>query len=186
MADLERIVVDWNGLSGLPGVSVFYGALAGNANASLKTFFTSCQSIFPAGLTWTIPGGGDLVDSATGAITGTWINGAGGGQVAASGAAAHAAGTGAYVNWRTGVVIGRRRLMGRTFLAPIMNSAYDNQGTIVAANLTTLQNAANALVTAGNTRVWHRPNAAHTGGQAGVVSVATIPDQVTSLRSRRR
>jgi len=186
MADLERIVVVWNGTSGLPGASVFYGALGASANADIKTFFTSIQSLFPAGLTWAVPGNGDLLDDATGILTGVWINTGGGGTVSASGAAAHAAGVGAYVNWRTSTVIGRRRLMGRTFLAPLMNSAYDAQGTIVAANLTTLQTAANALVTAGHTRIWHRPDSSHTGGIAQVPAAATVPDQVTSLRTRRR
>lgn len=187
MADLERIIVVWSGLQGLPGVSVFYGGLAGSANAAVKTFFTSCQSLFPAGLSWAIPGGGDLIDSATGLLTGTWVNGAGGGTVAASGAVPHAAGCGAYVNWKTGVVIGRRRLQGRTFMAPLINGAYDNQGTIIAGNLTTLQNAATALVTGATTRVWHRnTSVGSSDGVAATPTLALVPDQVTSLRTRRR
>jgi len=184
MADLERIVVTWTGLSGLPGVSVFYGALGASANADIKTFFTAVQSIFPAGLSWTIPGNGDLIDDATGDLSGVWVNTGGGGTVAASGAAAHAAGTGAYVNWRTSLIVGPRRLMGRTFLAPIMNSAYDNSGTIVTGNLTTLQTAATAVCTAASTRIWHRPNGG--AGASAVPAAATVPDQVTSLKTRRR
>jgi len=187
MADLERIVVEWTGLSGLPGVSVFYGELAGSANADLKTFFTAIQSVFPAGLSWTIPGSGDIIEDSDGGLNGVWINTGGGGTVAASGAAAHAAGVGAYVNWRTGATIGRRRLMGRTFLAPLMNSAYDNSGTIVTGNLSTLQTAATALVTAANTRIWHRPSSlVAADGSSSVPLSATVPDQVTSLRTRRR
>lgn len=184
MADLERIVVQWSAAQGLPGVSVFFGDLAGNANASIKTFFTAIQSLFPAGLTWVIPGSGDLVDSGTGALSGTWINGAGGGTVVASGAANYAAGCGAYVIWGTGAIVNGRRLKGRTFLAPLINSAYD-AGTIVNANRTTLETAAAALVAAGNTNVWHRPvNGA--GGVASQPTSATVPDQVTSLKTRRR
>lgn len=184
MADMERIVVAWSGVAGLPGVSVFYGDLAGSANADVKTFFTAIAGVFPLGLSWTIPGSGDLIEDTTGALSGTWVNGAGGGVVAASGAAQHASGVGAYVNWRTGAVVNGRRLMGRTFLAPLMNSAYDAAGSIVTGNLTTLQNAAAALVTAGNTLIWHRPGAG-AGSSSQPVS-ATVPDQVTSLRTRRR
>jgi hypothetical protein len=104
--------------------------------------------------------------------------------VAASGAAQHASGVGAYVNWRTATVVGGRRVMGRTFLAPLMNSAYDSSGTIVTGNLTTLQNAADALAATTDIGVWHRP-----GGTAGVlaaIGTAQVPDQVTSLRTRRR
>jgi hypothetical protein len=107
--------------------------------------------------------------------------------VAASGAVSHAAGTGAYVNWKTSLVIGRRRLQGRTFMAPLINSAYDGQGTILAGNLTTLTTAAATLVTGGKTRLWHRPNPiGAANGQASVISTSQVPDQVTSLRSRRR
>ncbi len=184
MADIERIVISWNGVSGLPGVSVMYGSLGGSANATLKTFFTALQSFFPAPLVWTIPGNGDLIDEATGTLSGTWVNAGGGGSVSASGAAQYAAGCGAYVNWRTGAVIGGRRLMGRTFLAPLMNGIYDSSGNIVNASLSTMQTAANAVVTAGNLRIWHRPGGGV--GQAVAPAAATIPDQVTSLRTRRR
>lgn len=184
MANIQRILVVWAGTTGLPGVSVHYGTTGGTANADLKTFFTSVAGVFPLGLQWTIPGNGDEVDENSGTLSGTWTNSGGGGVVAASGAAQHAAGVGAYVNWNTGSIINGRRLKGRTFLAPLMNSAYDSSGTIVTGNLTTLQNAANTLVTAGQIRVWHRPGAGV--GVSIVPSSATVPDQVTSLRSRRR
>jgi len=187
MADLERIVIPWTGLSGLPGVSVFYGELAGSANADLKAFFTAIQGQFPFGLSWTIPGGGDLIEDSTGALSGTWVNTGGGGTVAASGASAHAAGTGAYVNWRTGAVVGGRRLMGRTFLAPLPNTSYDAAGSIVTGNLSALQTACTNLVTLGNTRVWHRPTTpGGSDGSSAVPTSAEVPDQVTSLRTRRR
>jgi hypothetical protein len=184
MTDMERIVVAWNGVSGLPGVSVFYGDVGGSANATLKTFFTACQSLFPTGLSWTVPGAGDLIDDATGALTGSWVNAGGGGTVAASGAAAHAAGTGAYVNWLTSGIANGRRVRGRTFMCPLINSAYDGQGTILNTNLTTLQTAATAVCTAGNTLVWHRPGVG--AGSSFQPFGAVVPDQVTSLRTRRR
>lgn len=186
MTDIDRVEVTWTGLSGLPGVSVMYFIPGNPAPASLVTFFTAIQSVFPAGLSWTIPTSGDTIDDATGTLTGGWST-SGGGTVAASGAAAHAAGCGAYVNWSTGSIVGGRRLKGRTFLAPLMNSAYDNAGTIVTGNLTTLQNAATALAVGDGLVVWHRPTSP--GGSDGIAALtisAQVPDQVTSLRSRRR
>jgi len=68
-----------------------------------------------------------------------------------------------------------------------MNSAYDNQGTIVTGNRTTLQNAATTLAATSDIAVWHRPTSV--GGSDGIGAVITagdVPDQVTSLRTRRR
>lgn len=183
MADMERIVVEWQGAVGLPGVSVFYGDVGGSANADIKTFFTALVANFPAGLTWTIPSSGDLVDDATGALTGVWVNAAGG-TVAATNASAYAAGVGCYVIWETAAIHNRRRMKGRTFLAPLVTAMYD-AGTITNANLATMRTAASALVTAGSTRVWHRP-VGGAGGSSVQPSAAAIKDQVTSLATRRR
>lgn len=185
MATIQRIPVVWTGVTGLPGVSIFFGVNAGTANADLKTFFGAIKAAFPTGLSWAIPGAGDTLDSTTGGLVGTWSNAGGAGSVLATGPGAHAAGTGAYVNWHTSTVLGRRRVMGRTFLAPMSFDSYDAQGTIVAVTLSTLQAAATALQTAGQTIVWARPRVG--GGSAAVTpSAAVVPDQVTSLRSRRR
>jgi len=185
MSTLQRIVIAWSGAVGLPGESVFYGVDAGTANADLKAFFTSIQSVFPAGLSWTVPGSGDTIDSFTGDLLGAWSNGAGAGTVNASGAAAYAAGCGTWVVWQTTTVIGKRRLKGRTFLAPLMNSAYTN-GVIVAGNVTTMQNAAATLVTAGQMRIWHRPPPGGSTGQSVAPTAASVQNRVTSLRTRRR
>jgi len=108
MADMERILVAWTGVAGLPGVSVFYGTVGASANADIKTFFTAIAGLCPLGLSWTIPGSGDLVDDATGSLTGSWVNAGGGGTVAASGASQHAAGCGADCYRRKGQILLQR------------------------------------------------------------------------------
>lgn len=183
MTIIERIPVLWAGAVGLPGVSVFYGELGASANADIKTFFTAVVAMFPSGLTWTIPNTGDTIEDSTGALSSSWVNVAGG-TVAATNASAYAAGCGAYVNWNTGSVVNGRRLKGRTFMAPLVTAMYD-AGTITNANLVVLQAAATALVAAGSTVVWHRPGPLGAGSSANP-SAAVCPDQVTSLRTRRR
>jgi len=184
MTTLSRYEVVWDGLSGLPGLSVFYSLAAVDATASIKAFFTSVLGVFPAPLTWTVPSSGDTIDETTGTLVGAWT-GAGGGSVAAGNAGPHAAGTGTFVTWETAAVLDGRRLKGRTFLCPLNNSSYDASGTILAATNTTLQTAANTLVATGNLRIWHRPQGGPNG--IGVVPVAaSLPDRVTSLKTRRR
>lgn len=56
------------------------------------------------------------------------------------------AGVGLVVTWRSGVATKSGR--GRTFIAPLPNGWFDSTGTIVDANLTTVRNAAAALVSA--------------------------------------
>jgi len=183
MANTQKLVVVWNGAAGLPGVSVFYGPPATDPTGSVKAFFTAVQSLFPAGLTWTIPNSGDTVDVSTGVLTGEWT-GTGGGSVSASGSGVYAAGCGMYVQWGTAIIANGRRVKGRTFLAPVSNDKYDN-GDLTSAALTTAQNAANTLAATGNVWVWHRPQGG-TGGNGCVITSATVPNQVTSLASRRR
>ena len=184
MVDIQRIVVQWSGLSGLPGVSVMYGVAGGTANADIKALFTSVATVLVSPLQLQIPGSGDLIDVATGALTGAWTNPAGAGTITSGASNNYAAGVGAYVVWNTSLIVGRRRLKGRTFLCPLNSGDYDTSGSIAATPLGTLQTAANTLVGTTQLRVWHRPGAV--AGIAVSPISATVPDQVTSLRSRRR
>jgi hypothetical protein len=185
VATIRRCEVTWSGLTGLPGLSVFHAPAGIDPTGSLVTFFNAIKGVFPTPLTWDIPNTGDELSDSTGVLTGGWA-GAGGGAVVGTAAAPHAAGTGAFVSWATTAIVGGRRLKGRTFLAPLWNSGYDGSGTILLATQTTLQTACNALASSGVLVVWHRPTTP--GGSDGVshaVSAGTVPDKVTSLRSRR-
>lgn len=184
MATLERHLVVWNGLVGLPGVSVMYGTPGGSLHSELTTFFTALVSAFPIPMTWQIPNNGDTIDDASGTLNGTWSDGTTQ-NIAATGSSPHAAGCGAYVNWRTGAIVGGRRLKGRTFLAPIQSALYQSDGTIATVTLGVLQSAASALAASGELVIWHRPQLSGPGSSS-VALAATVPDQVTSLRSRRR
>jgi hypothetical protein len=186
MATLEKIPVVWNGLTGLPGVGVFYGATGGGLAGDLKTFFTALVAIFPTGLSWQVPVAGDTIDDASGHITGGWTD-AGGGTVSASGGSTtYAAGTGVGVRWLTDGIVNSRRLKGRSFLTGIGSGLYQNDGTIGTATVTTIQTAADALVAGGAMQIWHRPEpGTFTGGLSSLVTAALVEDRVVSLRSRR-
>jgi len=164
---------------------VFYASAAADPTGDLVTFFNSIKALFLNTLSWQVPNTGDLIDDATGTLTGTWV-GASGASVAATGApGSFAAGVGAFVNWSTGTIVNGRRLKGRTFLTNLSTGSYDAAGTIAAASLTTLGNAATTLVTAGKMVTWHRPAPGGAGGTSALWNGQSIPDQVTSLRSRR-
>jgi len=84
------------------------------------------------------------------------------------------------------VVVAGHRVVGRTFIAPILSNSFDTNGTLTSGVVTTLQNAANTLAASGHLSIWHRPPVIGSpgGSLAGIVS-ATVPDKTTSLSSRR-
>lgn len=185
MADLRRVPVAWTTGIGGSGLSVFYSADPDDATASLGTFFNAIKASFPGAVQWTIPSSGDKVDVATGQLTGAWTGGTAATILATGGANVYPAGTGGYVRWQTPLVVGGRRVRGRTFLCPIINDQFDSGGTLNNTTVTNWQTAANALVSAGKIVVWHRPSPGGSDGIAATVTGAVVPDRVTSLRTRR-
>jgi len=185
MAQIRKIPVQWTGLTGLPGYSVFYSPTATDATASLVAFFNAIKGLVPSSLQWQVPASGDTLDDATGLLTGTWT-GAGAGVVGGSGGTvSYAGGVGAWVNWRTNAIVDGRRLRGRTFLAPLTSACFDSSGTIATAQLATLQTAATVLAALGGTVIWSRPVVGGRAGSSSVVVSGDVPDQATALRSRR-
>lgn len=188
MATLNRIPVSWQSWPGAPGVSVFYtfgGNLASNT-AAIRSYFDAIKALLPTGLTIQVPGGGDTINDADGKINGAWTAGATPAVVTATGAGAYAGNAGAVQHWLTSTVVNSRRVRGRTFIVPLVATAYDTAGSITAAALTTLNTAAAGLLTAAGSdmRVWHRPTSFSQGSSAPVTG-QSMPDLAVSLRSRR-
>lgn len=185
MADLRKVLVTWNGATGLPGLSVFYTLAADDATANLGTFFTAIKGFFPGGMSWSIPAAGDQVSDNSGQLTGGWVGGTAA-TVTASGTTKYAAGTGTFVQWGTSIIVNNRRLKGRTFLAPLTGDQYDTDGTILTATVGTMNTALATLVGLGKLRVFHRPPV-HTfsGGTSSVITSGVCADKATSLRTRR-
>lgn len=186
MASMERIRVEWTGLTGLPGVTtLFADPTVPTAYAAVHQFFDDIKDYFPSGLTWSFPAFGDLIDDGTGALSGSWsttplppINGT-------VNMATHAAGVGLRVKWNTnGISSSNRRVTGATFLTALASLYFDTDGTINSIALADIQTAADTMVAAADFRVWTRP-VGGSGGTSNAVLSATVPDRVTSLRSRR-
>jgi len=187
MANLARLLVTWTGtpVTG-GGISSFYFDEAHEGfQADVGAFLTSVTGLCPVGLTISVPTSGDLVDVATGALTGTWSEGSGTNILTTSGVS-YAAGVGMRCVWKTNGIRNGRRVKGSTFLVPLVTTAYQTDGTIVNATQTAVLTACNTLVTAsaGNMRIWSRP-VNGVGGQASAVVEAVVPDKVSWLRSRR-
>jgi hypothetical protein len=182
---LRKVPVAWTTGIGGTGVSVFYSLEATDITVALGTFFTAIRTLFPPSVTWQIPASGDVINIPDGKITGSWSGGTAA-TVTGSGLANYVAGTGAYVRWQTSTIRDGRRIKGRTFLVPLITSAFDSSGTITDGNVTTLQSAATALAGTGTLTIWGRPRGkGATDGQAGTVVSGLVLDKVTSIRTRR-
>lgn len=185
MVDMRRVPVSWTTGIGGTGLSVFYTLDPVDVTTELGTFFNAIKAVFPTVVTWQIPSSGDMLDAETGILSGGWSGGTAATIAATGGAGVYVAGTGAMVRWNTNSVLAGRRLRGRTFLCPLLSSAFDANGTLNDANVTTMQTAANTLVAAGKIRIWSRPQPPSRPGFTSPVLSGLVQDRVTSLRTRR-
>jgi len=187
MANLARVRVGWSGspVTG-EGVSTFYFAEAHTGfSADLVAWFTQLAVVVPTVVTFTVPSAGDLIDVATGELSGTW-SGEAGGTVNSSSAQAYAAGVGMRVQWLTSGIRNGRRVKGSTFVVPITSNLYALDGSIADATIAAQTTGLNAFLTASlpNMVIYSRPSDT-AAGQANTVIDGDIVDRVSWLRSRR-
>jgi len=186
MADLLRVRCTWGGGGVVgPGVSTFYFTAAHTGfNADLVALWTAVQGRLPSIAHVTVPGSGDVIDSATGDLTGGWTDGT---DTQVSGTATNQCpqGVGLRIVWLTNGFSGGRRVRGSTFVVPLDATMYSTLGTL-SASRAQFVTAAAAFVTAsaGAHVIWTRPvNGA--GGGFSSVTGSSIPDKISTLRSRR-
>jgi len=189
MASMMRFHCAWQNWPGAPGVSTFYaeaGADVSTITDALRAFYQALVTFLPTGLTIQVPSSGDIISDVDGSITGAWSDGTPVALVTGTAAGVYAGNAGAVVHWLTGGVVNGRRVRGRTFLVPLIGSSFDANGSLSAATITAITNAASTLVAAIGTNmlVWHRPKTPAIGSSFDV-SAFRVPDLAISLRSRR-
>lgn len=194
---MYRVSVAWQGWPGAPGVSQIFltGAnIPTQANIdAIRTFYAALIPYLPANLTINVPSSGDNMNAVDGKIVGSWSVGAAPAAVVGTGPGAYAGNAGAVVHWLTGDVVNGRRVRGRTFLVPLIATAYDAAGSLAPAFITAATNAANTYVAsnAGVAGVWARPFIHKTDptknreGSVHSASSVRVPDLAVALRSRR-
>lgn len=198
-----RITAIWSGAaigSGVTTLAVGNSASwtvsqVDSARSSLNTFFSGIQGYLPDDVTINIPAAVMLVDELdgeqVGELTGTTTVNARVGTSTAS----FANGVGVSIQWNADQFVSGRRVRGRTFLVPLDAGIFDVDGTVDAAAVTAINNAATGLRTNlasvnGGLQVWSRPRAAteaapaRTGSLHPVVS-NSVADKASWLRTRR-
>jgi hypothetical protein len=191
MARFFRARVQWTGtpLVG-PSLTTFLfdeASTSTNIGPAVKAFFTTTKGLFPTGITWSIPNSGDIISADTGELVGTWGSGADLTEIS-SGGTSWNNGVGARVVWKTNDIWHKRRVRGSTFMVPLTTASMASNGNVASATATTLNSAANALMTAAglDLRVWSRPGKGGTpNGASHKVVDTTVPLTVSWLRSRK-
>jgi len=187
MANIARVRCVWSGAPVVgPGLSTFYFSEDGEGWATaLSDFWQDVDAYLPIGVTVTVPSTGDLIDVATGELTGTWSEAASGPGVGA-GFGAYPAGVGARAVWDTSGIVGGRRVRGSTFFCPLVNSCFGTDGTLDPTFLTNFGGFVDTLWNSltYDMGIWSRPVPGRAGAFSTVVG-ASVPDKVSWLRSRR-
>lgn len=183
MASINECRVTWDGWSGGPGVSTFYGDDVATMRSALGDFVAAIDELIPGQITVTVPNEGRVIDDLTGDLVSYWVDGV---PIQDSNALtqAFAAPAGACINWLTNGVVQGRSVRGRTFIAPLYASAYETDGSLVTGTLTILRNAAAALAASGTISIWSRPRVGLPGSHH-LVQSSRVSDRVSILTSRR-
>lgn len=191
-----RVALSGNAVVG-GGVMTFYNTseTATGWPAAVKSFLNAAPLMFPTSLTFTVPNTGDVLDVDTGALVGSWTDGAAQTPFSGTNTGDWAAGVGIRVVWNTDVIHARRRLRGSNFLVPVAAGIFDVDGTVDTATISERQTAAaNYITSQAQAAVYSRPKPARPGAHGTLPAVggffapilsATIPDKVSWLRSRR-
>jgi hypothetical protein len=200
MAHVLRVKLRWTGFTGAPGYSVFHFGVwegpppvladAQNAVARIDTFITAIKPLLPPVVILQCDEDVEEIEDSNGLLQNVFGTVPGNAQAGTgSGTAGYSAAAGAVITWRTGGIRNGRRVRGRNFLVPLGSPAYFTDGTLTSATLTTIRNAADALMNpAGDPDlgVWARPTGpGATDGEWFVATSNSVPDMTAMLKSRR-
>lgn len=190
---MQRTRVLWTGFPGAPGYTNLFSRVASIgthdptiAMGDVATLFSALASRIPNSVTLAIEPEVAYIEDSDGEAQGFDSVGTPPTITQPTGSGIYSAPTGASIEWTTGAVKNGRRVTGRTYLVPLVGSAFEADGTLAAAARTQLQSAASVYAITGDATnvVWSRPvNGA--GGSSYPVSGANVADKAAVLRTRR-
>lgn len=193
--------VEWSGTTGGPGLTQFAIAASGGAtwtaaNAqsavdAVRTFFSNQIQYIPNEVQLQVLPDVDQYDELTATLEATTTAAVTPASLAGTGTGSYAGGAGYRYNWRTGVIRGGRRVVGKTYIVPAVANVYDANGTLGSTQITSFNQTASTflatLSAAGlGLQVWSRPGgiAVPVGGMSGVIT-GDVADKTAILRTRR-
>lgn len=190
----------WSGTSGGPGLTQMAvyangggtptSTQAQSACNAVRAFWDAIKTLLPNELTLTVSPNVDTYDELTALLTGSVTAGTAPLPVTGTSSTSYAGGCGLKVDWNTGVVLGGRRVVGRTYIVPASSNVYDADGTLSAGSVSLIQGAASTMLTSLSTGglnlgVWTKPGGVRSVPGITAVTGASIRDKTAVLRNRR-
>jgi len=193
---IMRVRFTLTNLEGLPGLHTTYWtgasstpvqADATDVSTRVRAFWNSLAGTMANAVVIAPVAGIDVLDEVTGLLVGG-LTSASLASVTGSGTGSLPSATMLLLKYSTSVIVGGRRLQGRSFIGPV-STTVNTGGNPTAGSATALATAA-ALLTSGATAsalvVWHRPSGEPpAGGSTAPVTAFATANEFAVLRSRR-
>ena len=194
-----RVTAVWTGGPMGTGVNIFHFDGAAPDEEALTDLLEGVRALYDPMLsaippTYTIAVSNEIEVRAedTGGLIATVTPPGVAAQPGSSGSPTHAAGVGARVRWQTNGIRNGRRVVGTTFMVPLVSQAFEANGTLGSGTIGNLVTGGNALIGAANAlslplAVWSRPTSVGAAdGALHLVEACAAPDQAAWLTSRRQ
>jgi hypothetical protein len=198
MAPIIKAKIKWTGFAGAPGYTNFFfrdisgapsQATADNAVLKANNWAIYVKSLLPIEAALQVQSDVEVIEETTGEMQNVFNVTAPAIVQGTAPSAPYSAASGAVITWRTAGVRNGRRVRGRTFLVPLANSAYQSDGTLAAAAISSLTTNMQTFLSpsgSANFGVYARPSTkGATDGIFHQASGFSVPDKVAVLRSRR-
>lgn len=174
-----------------PGTSGGSTADASDCSARVRACLLVAANQLSSGITFRQNTEVDALEDTSGALTGTYTAASVANVTGVVAGDVYAPACAYLVDSRTSLIVGRRFLKGRTYLAGCSEAGVDTGGGVPSTVASALNSGFNGMLTGGSTAsfpvVWHRPPRHTTsGGTSGpVISYSTVVGYLGSQRRRR-
>lgn len=192
MAGVLKYQIAWSNFPGQPGVTTMFFNPSTSDFSPVRTFFEAIKGRLVNGLQLTYPTVCDVLDVATGQVTGVQTVSTLASTTSSATTQLYSGATGTQIKWVTNGFVNGHRVAGRTFLVPLPSTEFNTTGQIATASQTAIQAAAQAMITSFGTNfvIFARPFKATVtkparAGSIWPVTQAVVPNLAYVMRSRR-
>lgn len=193
MSAIQRVQVQWTGFQGAPGYSVLHNFTSGDPQGgnlfhdAVDAMFRAMSPVITSDVVLQVEDEWQILESSTGVLEGVEATTNPKTDINAGGIGAYSTPVGAVINWGTDTIRNGRRLRGRTFVVPLVGSAFGSDGQLTTDAQSTLQGAVTGFIGTFGIEpiVFGRPGPLGNDGVFGPITSGRVPRLAAILRSRR-